>query len=151
MNDEDGVLGDGRIVAMRTDGTSVNTVITNNGGALPSLDPHFIGCVYNGNIYYTDRNTGISAISELERGAVQGKKSSTERDSYFVQNNLLPYYGRGLAPTARYRAATATRPATGGGPKYNGEGIFRFNDSRSMPQADAEKAQPPGDQYCRRS
>lgn len=144
VNDEDGVLGDGRIVAMRTDGTSVNTVITNNGGAA-FLDP-FIGCVYNGNIYYTDRNTGISAISELERGAVQGKKSSTERDSYFVQNNLLPYYGRGLA----YGSISCGLYRDKAGywwwaKKYNGEGIFRFNDSQIYAtQADAEKAQLPG-------
>ena len=136
--------GDGRIVAMRTDGTSVNTVITNNGGAA-FLDP-FIGCVYNGNIYYTDRNTGISAISELERGAVQGKKSSTERDSYFVQNNLLPYYGRGLA----YGSISCGLYRDKAGywwwaKKYNGEGIFRFNDSQIYAtQADAEKAQLPG-------
>ena len=144
VNDEDGVLGDGRIVAMRTDGTSVNTVITNNGGAA-FLDP-FIGCVYNGNIYYTDRNTGISAISELERGAVQGKKSSTERDSYFVQNNVLPYYGRGLA----YGSISCGLYRDKAGywwwaKKYNGEGIFRFNDSQIYAtQADAEKAQLPG-------
>lgn len=145
INDEDGVLGDGKIVAMRTDGSGVNNVLTNQGGAA-FLDP-FIGYVYNGQIYYTDRNTGISAVPETERGLVQGKKSSTERDSYVVQNNLLPYYGRGLA----YGSISCglLRDKSGywwWAKKYNGEGIFRFRDSDVYAtQAEAEKAALPAE------
>ncbi len=129
INDEDGVLGDGKITAMRTDGTNVNTVITNVGGAA-FLDP-FIGCVYNGQLYYTDRNTGTSTIELKARGAVQGKKSSTERDSYAWQNNLIPYYGRGISYGAISNGLF--RDSSGywwWGKKYNGNGIFRFRDDQ---------------------
>ena len=143
INDEDGVLGDGQITAMRVDGTGVNTVITNVGGAA-FLDP-FIGCVYNGNIYYTDRNTGCSMIAETARGEVQGKKSSTERDSYVFENNKIPYYGRGIS----YGAISSGlyRDKAGWwwwGKKYNGNGIFRFKDTDVYAtQTEAEKVPVP--------
>ncbi|MDE6574599.1 MAG: PKD domain-containing protein [Muribaculaceae bacterium] len=143
INDEDGVLGDGQIIAMRADGTGVNTVITNVGGAA-FLDP-FIGTAYNGNIYYTDRNTGTSSVGATTRGAVQGKKSSTERDSYAFQNNTIPYYGRGIAYGAISNGLV--RDSQGywwWGKKYNGEGIFRFKDTDVYAtQAEAEKASLP--------
>lgn len=128
INDENGVLGDGKINVMRTDGTNVNTVITNVGGAA-FLDP-FIGCVYGDKLYYTDRNTGTSAIELKTRGAVQGKKSSTERDSYAWQNNVLPYYGRGISFGAISNGLF--RDSAGWwwwGKKYNGTGLYRFRDS----------------------
>lgn len=140
INDENGVLGDGKITAMRTDGTNVNTVITNVGGAA-FLDP-FIGCAYNGNLYYTDRNTGTSSIDLKTRGAVQGKKSSTERDSYVFQNNTIPYYGRPISFGAV--STTLLRDSNNywwWGKNYNGYGIYRFRDSDIYPdQASAEKA-----------
>lgn len=128
INDEDGVLGDGKITAMRADGTGVNTVITNVGGAA-FLDP-FIGCVHGGNIYYTDRNTGTSVVAETARGEVQGKKSSTERDKYAFQNNTIPYYGRGISFGAISNGLY--RDSAGywwWGKKFNGNGIFRFKDT----------------------
>lgn len=128
VNDEDGVLGDGKVNAMRTDGTNVNTVITNVGGAA-FLDP-FIGVAYSGKLYYTDRNTGCSSLELTTRGAVQGKTSSTERDSYAWQNNVIPYYGRGLSYGAISNGLY--RDSDGWwwwGKKYNGLGIFRFRDS----------------------
>lgn len=143
INDEGGVLGDGKITAMRTDGTGVNTVVSNVGGAA-FLDP-FIGAVYNGKIYYTDRNTGCSAITETERGQVQAKKSSTQRDSYAFENNLIPYYGRGISYGAISNGLY--RDSKGywwWGKKYNGNGIFRFQDKDVYTtQADAEKATLP--------
>ncbi|MDE5629167.1 MAG: PKD domain-containing protein [Muribaculaceae bacterium] len=143
INDEDGVLGDGQITAMRADGTGVNTVITNVGGAA-FLDP-FIGTTYNGNLYYTDRNTGTSTVGLTTRGAVQGKKSSTERDSYAFQNNTIPYYGRGIAYGAISNGLI--RDSQGywwWGKKYNGEGIYRFKDTDVYAtQTEAEKAALP--------
>lgn len=143
INDEDGVLGDGQITAMRADGTGVNTVITNVGGAA-FLDP-FIGTTYNGNLYYTDRNTGTSTVGLTTRGAVQGKKSSTERDSYAFQNNTIPYYGRGIAYGAISNGLI--RDSQGywwWGKKYNGEGIYRFKDTDVYAtQTEAEKAPLP--------
>lgn len=145
INDEEGVLGDGKINAMRVDGTNVNTVITNVGGAA-FLDP-FIGCVYGDKLYYTDRNTGTSTVELKARGAVQGKKSSTERESYAWQNNVIPYYGRGISYGAISNGLF--RDSNGWwwwGKKYNGLGIFRFRDSDIYTsQKDAEGAGLPAD------
>lgn len=143
INDEDGVLGDGLITAMRTDGTGVNTVITNVGGA--AFNDPFRGVAYNGNLYYSDRNTGFSSIALTARGEVQGKNSANNRDSYVMTNQRTPYYGRGLA----YGAITCAlaRDSKGCwwcGKNYNGVGIFRFKDTDIYAtQADAEKVAIP--------
>lgn len=128
INDEDGVLGDGKIQAMRTDGTGVNTVITNVGGA--AFNDPFIGCADGGFLYYGDRNTGMSRISLTARGEVQGKNTSNNRDSYYVQNNLIPYYGRGIAYGAIHVAFERDSKGTWWWSKnYSGNGIYRFKDS----------------------
>lgn len=143
INDEDGVLGDGKITAMRTDGTGVNTVITNIGGA--AFNDPFRGFAYNGKLYYSDRNTGISAVDLTARGEVEGQNTAHNRASYFMTNNTVPYYNRGIS----YGAITngIYRDKAGYwwvGKSYNGVGIFRFNDSQIYPsQADAEKAPLP--------
>lgn len=127
VNDEDCVLGDGKITAMRTDGSGVNTVITNVGGAA-FLDP-FYGYVYNGKLYYSDRNTGVSTINLTERGAVQGFTGNTQRDSYAFQNNLIPYYNNGITFGAIH--CGLYRDASGywwWGKRTNGQGIYRFQD-----------------------
>lgn len=143
VNDENGVLGDGKINVMRTDGTNVNTMLTNVGGAA-FLDP-FIGCVYGDKLYYTDRNTGCSSIELKTRGAVQGKKSSTERDSYAWTNNTIPYYGRPLGYGSISNGLW--RDSAGWwwwGKKYNGNCIVRFRDSDIYnTQADADAAASP--------
>lgn len=143
INDEDGILGDGYINAMRTDGSGVNTVVTNVGG--PAFNDPFVGTAYNGNLYYSDRNTGVTRIELTTRGAVEGKNSANNRADYFVQNNLIPYYGRGIA----YGAITVSleRDKKGvwwWGKNYNGNSIVRFKDSDIYnTQTDAEKAALP--------
>lgn len=143
INDEDGVLGDGGITAMRTDGTGVNQVISNVGGAA-FLDP-FQMQVYDDNIYYTDRNTGISAIPQTTRGAVEGKKSSTERENYFVKNDLIPYYNRGIAFGAIHAGFQRdSRGVWWWAKNYSGNGIYRFKVTDIYPtQAAATAADPP--------
>lgn len=128
VNDTDGVLGDGLITALRADGTDVNTVITNVGGAA-FLDP-FIGVIRDNMLYYTDRNTGVSAVDISTRGAVQSNVSSTERAEYAMRNNFVPYYGRYIS----YGSITSGLYYDKAGwwwmsKKYNGEGIFRYRDS----------------------
>ncbi len=143
INDEDGVLGDGKVTAMRPDGSGVNTVITNVGGA--AFNDPFRGMAYNGNLYYSDRNTGFSSVPLTARGEVEGKNSDNNRASYVMVNNLVPYYGRGIS----YGAITngICRDKAGYwwvGKSFNGIGIFRFKDSDIYPtQKDAEKAQLP--------
>ena len=125
INDENGVLGDGNITAMKVDGTGVNQVITNVGGAA-FLDP-FQMQVYDGNIYYTDRNTGISAIPQTTRGAVEGQKSTTERTNYFVKNDLIPYYNKGIAFGAIHAGFQRdSRGVWWWAKNYSGNGIYRF-------------------------
>lgn len=144
INDEDGVLGDGQITAMRTDGSGVNTVVTNVGGA--AFNDPFIGYIKDGNLYYTDRNTGASVLPVTTRGAVEGKNSDNQRSSYFVQNNLISYYGRGIAYGAISNGLYKDKSGYWWwGKKYNGVGIFRFNDSQIYnTQKDAESNALPG-------
>ncbi len=143
INDEAGVLGDGKITAMRPDGTGVNTVITNVGGA--AFNDPFRGVAYNGKLYYSDRNTGFSSVNLTARGEVEGKNTDNNRASYVMINNQVPYYGRGIS----YGAITngIYRDQAGYcwvGKSFNGIGIFRFNDSQIYPtQKDAEKAPLP--------
>lgn len=128
VNDEGGVLGDGKITAMRADGTNVNTVITNVGGAAFS-DP-FQGNIYDGYIYFNDRNRGFSKVKMTDRGLVQAKTSDNFRTEYVATNELIPYYNRGIAygaiSTGVYRDKSGI---WWWGKNYSGNGIFRFADS----------------------
>ena len=143
INDEDGVLGDGQITAMRTDGTGVNTVITNVGGA--AFNDPFHTFVSGGNLYYGDRNTGFSSIALTARGEVQGKNSSNQRDSYVATNQTIPYYGRGIAYGAISNGIYKDKSGCWWwGKRYNGVGIFRFKDTDIYKtQAEAEKVPMP--------
>lgn len=128
INDENGVLGDGLINVMRVDGTGVNTVLTNVGGA--AFNDPFQGCVYNGYLYYSDRNTGVSRVLLTARGEVQGQNSDHNRDNYEWYNQVLPFYGRGISYGAIHTGLL--RDSNGywwWGKTYNGNGIFRFKDS----------------------
>ena len=131
VNDEGGVLGDGKITAMRADGTNVNTVITNVGGAAFS-DP-FQGNIYDGYIYYNDRNQGFSKVKMTERGLVEKNTSvggTIMRENLIAKNDLIPYYNRGIAygaiSTGIYRDKSGI---WWWGKNYSGNGIFRFKDS----------------------
>lgn len=140
INDEDGVLGDGSIGVMKVDGTGVNTVITNVGGA--AFNDPFHGCAYNGYLYYTDRNTGFSRILLTARGEVQGKNSDNNRDEYVAVNNKIPFYGRGIGYGAIHTGIERdSKGAWWWGKNYNGVGIYRFKDSDIYSsQTEAEKA-----------
>lgn len=128
INDEAGVMGDGYINAMRTDGSGVNTVITNVGGA--AFNDPFQGFATGGYLYYTDRNMGFSRIELTARGEVQGKNSDNNRDNYFCANQLIPYYGRGLAYGAVHVALYKDKKGVWWWPKnYNGNCIVRFKDT----------------------
>lgn len=141
INDEGGVLGDGKITAMRTNGTDVNTVISNVGGAAFS-DP-FQGAIYDGYIYYNDRNRGFSKIKMTERGLVEEKTSDNFRTSYVATNELIPYYNRGIAygaiSTGIYRDKAGI---WWWGKNYSGNGIYRFKDSDIYTTSAAAAAKP---------
>lgn len=143
INDESGVLGDGMITAMRADGTGVNTVITNVGGA--AFNDPFQGWVHQDYLYYSDRNTGVSRIALTTRGAVQGQNSAHNRDEYVWTNNTIPYYGRGIVYGAIHTGLHRDSRGVWWWPKnYSGTGIYRFKDADIYKtQAEAEKAAKP--------
>ena len=126
VNDEAGVLGDGKITAMRADGTNVNTVITNVGG--PAFSDPFQGNIYDGYIYYNDRNRGFSKVGMNERGLVQENKDGF-RSEYIATNEKLGYYNAGIAygaiSTGIYRDIEGI---WWWGKNYSGNGIYRFKD-----------------------
>ncbi len=131
INDAAGTLGDGLITAMRTDGTGVNTVITNVGQAAFS-DP-FQGFVHEGKLYYSDRNTGISAIDLTTRGAVEPIAQSGDtylRSNFFVKNEWLGYYGKSIAYGAIHCGHYLdSKGVWWWGKNYNANGLFRFKES----------------------
>lgn len=127
INDEGGVLGDGKITAMRADGTNVNTVISNVGGA--AFNDPFQGAIYDGYIYYNDRNRGFSKILMTERGLTEEQNSDHFRVSYVATNEQLGYYNAGISygaiSTGLYRDVNGI---WWWGKNYSGNGIFRFKD-----------------------
>ena len=127
VNDEAGVLGDGKITAMRADGTNVNTVISNVGGA--AFNDPFQGNIYDGYIYFNDRNRGFSKVLCSDRGLVQEKTSDNFRTEYVATNEKLGYYNAGIAygaiSTGIYRDKNNV---WWWGKNYSGNGIYRFKD-----------------------
>ncbi len=138
VNDENGVLGDGTMTAMKADGTGVNTVITNVGG--PAFNDPFRGFISNGVIYYSDRNSGFSSVDCTTRGAVEGVGDSNRRASYVMINDQVPFYDQGIS----YGAITngIYKDNAGWwwiGKNYNGQGIFRFQDKDIYPNVTEAK------------
>lgn len=91
INDADSVLGDGQITVMAADASTIETMISNVGG-YAFRDP-FFGYIENGNLYYSDRNTGVITVPLSTRNATY----SAANFPYWVQNNTLGYYQMGLS------------------------------------------------------
>lgn len=128
VNDENGVLGDGTMTAMRADGSGVNVVITNVGG--PAFNDPFRGYINNGIIYYSDRNTGFTSIDCTTRGAVEGVGDSNRRSSYVMTNENTPFKDQGISWGAITNGIWRDKQGWWWvGKNYNGFGIFRFRDS----------------------
>ena len=122
VDDKDGNLGDGRIIVMSKDGAKVETMMTNTGAAFN--DPYY-GYIEGGQLYFSDRNTGLSTIGLKERNKTLNRTDYP----YYVQNATLGYYGQGLS----YGAMNACFGKINGVwywcKTYNGNGIFRFTDA----------------------
>lgn len=120
VNDEDGVMGDGQITIVAKDASSIETMISNVGG--PAFQDPFFGYIENGNLYYSDRNTGLIIVPLSTRNATY----SAAAFPYWVQNNTLGYYGKGLS----YGAISSNLIKIGDtyywGKTFNGRGIWRF-------------------------
>ena len=120
INDADSVLGDGQITIMAADASTIETMISNVGG--PAFQDPFFGYIENGNLYYSDRNTGIITVPLSTRNATY---SATDFP-YWVQNNTLGYYGKGLSYGAISSNLIKIDDVYYWGKTFNGRGIWRF-------------------------
>ncbi|MBQ7209710.1 MAG: PKD domain-containing protein [Paludibacteraceae bacterium] len=129
VNDENGVLGDGKITVIAKDASSIETMITNVGG--PAFQDPFYGCIVGQELFYSDRNTGVINIPLSTRNETW----SSSKFPYYIQNNYLGYYGRGLS----YGAITGCLAQVKGlwywAKTYNGNGIWRFADNERLDHA----------------
>ena len=91
VNDELGVLGDGKISVVSKDGKKVETMISNAGQA--AFDDPFYGYIDGDFLYYANPNTGIMKVKLTDRD----KMYNITDYPYFVRHNHLQYYGNGLA------------------------------------------------------
>ena len=127
INDENNVLGDGKITVMSADGINVNTMITNVGGQ--AFNDPFQGCVDKDYLYYTDRNTGIRRILLSTRGERENTVFSSTA-GYFCVNNMLNYYGNGISYGAIHTGLYLDKNNVfWWGKNYSGNGIYRFRTS----------------------
>ena len=127
VNDEDGVLGDGKITVMSKEGAKVEMMLTNAGQA--AFDDPFYGYIEGDYLYFANRNTGIMRIGLNERNAV----FSHTTYPYYVQHTTLGYYNNGF----NYGAIGGCFGKVDGvwywTKFYNGYGIYRFLDSDILP------------------
>lgn len=122
VNDADGNQGDGRIIVMSKDGSKVETILTNSGAAFN--DP-FYGYIEGSQLYFADRNTGISSIALKDRN-----RTLTRTDfPYYVENARLGYYGQGLSYGAMNAGFGKINGVWYWSKTFNGNGIFRFTDA----------------------
>ena len=129
VNDENSVLGDGKISVMTADGTDVSTMVTNVGGQ--AFNDPFQGFAdqATGYLYYTDRNTGIRRLPLTTRGEREATNFNSTA-GYFCVNNMLNYYGNGIAYGAIHTGLYQDRTGVfWWGKNYSGNGIYRFRTS----------------------
>ncbi len=123
INDEDGVLGDGKISAIAKDGSKVSTVISNVGQA--AFNDPFFGYIEGTDLYYANRNTGVVKLPTSTRDKVY---SATEFPWYF-QHATLNWYNQGIPYGAIGGSFGKIDGAWWWAKFYNANGIFRFSDS----------------------
>ena len=136
VNDVDGVMGDGQITIMAADASTIETMISNVGG--PAFQDPFFGFIENGNLYYSDRNTGLITVPLSTRNATY----SAAAFPYWLQNNTLGYYGKGLSYGAISSNLIKIDDTYYWGKIYNGIGIWRFKAGDVLAAAD-DKAPAP--------
>ncbi|MBO7455780.1 MAG: PKD domain-containing protein [Paludibacteraceae bacterium] len=132
VNDEDGVLGDGKITVMSKDGAKVEMMLTNAGQA--AFDDPFYGYIEGDWLYFANRNTGIMRIGLSERNAV----FSHADYPYYVQHATLGYYNNGWGYGSIGGCFGKVEGVWYWTKFYNGTGIFRFKDSDILPAAIAQ-------------
>ena len=132
VNDENGVLGDGKISVISKDGAKVQTMISNVGQA--AFDDPFYGFIEGSNLYYANRNTGIIKVPLKDRD----KMYSTTEYPYYVNHNTLGYYNNGIAYGAIGGVFGKINGVWHWTKFYNANGIFRFTDDDILSSAIAQ-------------
>ncbi|MDR3340224.1 MAG: PKD domain-containing protein [Candidatus Symbiothrix sp.] len=127
VNDEDGNMGDGRIQIMAKDGSRMETMLSNTAAA---FDDPFYGCIDGSDLYFANRNTGISRIGLTERNKIY----SLSEYPYYVQNALLGYYNNGWSYGSMNACFTRIDGTWFCCKTYNGTGIFRFTEADILQQ-----------------
>ena len=127
VDDAAGILGDGRITLMSKDGSKVETMLSNVGGA--AFNDPFYGYIDGSNLYFANRNTGISKMALTDRNKV----FSTSEFPWFVQNATLGYYGNGWSFGSMNASFTKINGTWHWCKTFNGTGIFRFTDTDILP------------------
>lgn len=122
VDDEDGNMGDGKISVVAKDGSKVETMLTNTAAA---FDDPFYGYIEGSDLYFANRNTGISRIGLTERD----KLYSLADYPYYVQNALLGYYSNGYSYGSMNAGFTRINGTWYWCKTYNGTGIFRFTEA----------------------
>ncbi len=116
-------LGDGKVSIMAKDGTRLETLLTNAGGN--AYDDPYYGFIEGSNLYFSDRNTGVSVIPISERN-----RSFSRTDfPYVFQNQALNYYGNGISWGAINACFTKIDEVWYWLKTHNAYGIFRFKDA----------------------
>ncbi len=129
VNDEQGVLGDGKISVISKDGSKVQTMISNAGQA--AFDDPFYGCIDGDALYYGNRNTGIIKVPLKDRDKVY----NVTEYPYWVQHNTLGYYQNGIAYGAIGGMFGKINGVWHWTKFYNANGIFRFEEGDIQPKA----------------
>jgi hypothetical protein len=128
VDDANNNLGDGRIFVMSKDGGKVENILQNTTQA---FDDPFYGYIENGQLYFTDRRTGIAKIDIKERNRLFSRSDFP----FIVENATLGYYNQGLSFGAVNACFGKINDVWYWCKTFNGEGIFRFADADILPAA----------------
>lgn len=132
VNDENKVLGDGKISVISKDGSVVQTMISNVGQA--AFDDPFYGCIIGDFLYYANRNTGMVKMPLTDRDKVY----SLAEYPWYVQQATLGYYNNGWGYGTIGGVFGKINDVWHWTRFYNGNGIYRFVDSDILPEAVAK-------------
>jgi PKD repeat protein len=130
-------LGDGELFVVAVDGSKRESVVENFGGN--TYYDFYYGFVdeESNMLYWTDRREGVFRVSTTTRN----RKFSLNEFSYFVTNNRLGYYGKGIYWGNINGPFTKLGKTFWWAKNTTGAGVFRFYESDI--KAEAVSAEEP--------
>ncbi len=120
---DDAGMGDGRINAMLKDGSKVETMITNAGGA-GYEDPYF-GCLEGKYLYFANRLAGICRVPLGDRNKVFNLTDYP----YYVKSQRLGYYGTTMAYNSLNSNFCMVEGVWYWGKVYGAPAVYRFTEA----------------------